>query len=353
MNSVLYEFKKVKKVYEGRAVLDLDTLCLEKGKIIGLLGPNGAGKTTLLEIAAFVSRPTTGEVWFDRKKVNYSKRILTQLRRKIVLVQQQAILFTAAVSKNVVFPLKIRNTPKARRERIVDELLALVGMTAFKNASAHKLSAGETQRVAIAQALACSPEVILLDEPIANVDIENRIAIEGIMRRINEEERISIIFTTHDMIQASRLADETVVLFHGKVARSMHENIFNGRIETDREGHRYCALPNGFQLKVHTEKTGSVRISIDPGRIRIHKRLPGNASMEEHAFQGKIVQLTDQDSHIRAIIDAEIPLAVLIPKEVFNSLDMSIGENVWFTCPVESVAVEHEGKMDTGEYQFP
>jgi tungstate transport system ATP-binding protein len=347
MNSVLYELKKVKKVYEERTVLDLDILCLEKGKVIGLLGPNGAGKTTLLEIAAFVSHPATGEVWFDRRKVDYSKRTLIHLRRKIVLVQQQAILFTTTVAKNVAFPLKIRNTPKAQRERIVDELLALVGMGAFKNARANKLSAGETQRVAIAQALACSPEVILLDEPTANVDVENQMAIEGIMRRINEEKGISVIFTMHDMIQASRLADETVVLFEGKVGRSMYENIFSGRIETDMQGQRYCVLPNGLRLRVHTEKTGSVRISIDPSRIRINKLPPGNAPIEENTFQGKIVQLTDQDSRIRALIDAGIPLSVLIPKDVFKSLGVSIGENVWLTCPVESVAIEHAAKMGT------
>ena len=345
MNSVLYEFKKVKKVYEGRTVLDLGTLCLEKGKIIGLLGPNGAGKTTLLEIAAFVSHPTTGEVWFERKKVDYSKRTLNHLRRKIMLVQQQAVLFTTTVAKNVVFPLKIRHTPKAQQARIVDELLALVGMTAFKNAGAHRLSAGETQRVAIAQALACSPDVILLDEPIANVDVENQIAIEGIMRGINEEKGISVIFTTHDMIQASRLADETVALFEGKVAQSMCENIFSGRIETDRKRQRYCILPNGLRLEVHTEKTGPVRISIDPSKVKINKLPPGNAPTKENTFQGKIVQLTDQDSHIRALIDAGIPLSVVTPKDVFKSLGVRIGENVCLTCPVESVAIEGAARV--------
>jgi tungstate transport system ATP-binding protein len=245
----------------------------------------------------------------------------------------------------VIFPLKIRNTPKAQRERIVDELLALVGMTAFKNARANKLSAGETQRVAIAQGLACSPEVILLDEPTANVDVENQIAIKGIMRRINEEKGISVIFTTHDMIQASRLADETVALFEGKVARSMYENIFSGRIETDMEGHRYCLLPNNLRLRVHAAKTGPVRISIDPSRIKINKLPPGNAPIKENTFQGKIVQLTDQDSRIRALIDAGIPLSVLIPEDMFKRLGVSIGENVWLTCSPESLTIENAVKM--------
>ena len=99
-----------------------------------------------------------------------------------MLVQQHCILFTATVWKNVEFPLTIRRIDKARRERIVEELLDLVGMAAFRHSKAHRLSGGETQRVAIAQALACFPEVILLDEPTANVDVENQITIERIVR---------------------------------------------------------------------------------------------------------------------------------------------------------------------------
>jgi tungstate transport system ATP-binding protein len=99
-------------------------------------------------------------------------------------------------------------------------------MRDFGHARAHKLSSGETQRVSIARALACFPEVILLDEPTANVDVENQIAIERIIREINRTKSISVVFTTHNMIQASRLADETVFLYEGKVARSIYENIF-------------------------------------------------------------------------------------------------------------------------------
>ena len=128
---MFYELKNLKKAYDGRTVLDLKTLTLEKGKIIGVLGPNGAGKTTLLEILAFLSAPTSGEFWFEKEKVDFTGGKLIDLRRKVVFVQQQPILFTTTVSNNVEFPLRIRRKAKAERERIVWELLDLVEMGAF------------------------------------------------------------------------------------------------------------------------------------------------------------------------------------------------------------------------------
>jgi tungstate transport system ATP-binding protein len=262
---------------------------------------------------------------------------LIHLRRKVVLVEQQSILFTTKVWKNVAFPLRIRGTPKARRERIVEDLLDLVGMGGFRHAKAHKLSGGETQRVAIARALACSPEVILLDEPTANVDVENQIAIERIIQEINQTKGISVIFTTHNMIQASRLADETVFLYEGKMARSIYENIFSGHMETDRTGSKHCVLQCGLRLGVGSEKSGPVRISIDPSAVKISQSR-SNASME-NTFQGKLIQLTDEQSRVRVVVDVGIPLSVMISKEVFGSLGLAMGQDVWLTCPQASIQV--------------
>ena len=159
-NAVLYELKNLKKTYDQRTVLNLKSLKLEKNKVLGLLGPNGAGKTTLLEIMAFLTRPSAGDIWFEEEWVDFTNgKLMMNLRRKVILIQQEPILFTTTVFKNVEYPLKIRKTPRAKRESIVKGLLELVGMEMFEHASAHKLSGGETHRVAIAQALACFPKV--------------------------------------------------------------------------------------------------------------------------------------------------------------------------------------------------
>lgn len=334
---MFYELKNLKKNYDGRTVLDLKTLSVERSKILALMGPNGAGKTTLLEILAFLRVPTSGEFWFENKKVAFNSSQLTDLRRKVVLVQQQPILFTTTVAKNVEFPLRIRGTPKGEGDKIVEELLDLVGMGAFGQSRAHKLSGGETQRVAIARALACSPEVVLLDEPTANVDVENQIAIEDIIQEINRKRHISVIFTTHDTIQASRLADETLFLFEGKIAQSIYENIFSAPIERDEEGFHTCLLPKGLRLQVASEQTGLTRISIDPSGVKINRRRPD--PLERNTLKGKLIQLTDEQSRVRALVDVGIPLSVLMPKEVFRGVHLGLGEEVWVTCPEESIKV--------------
>jgi tungstate transport system ATP-binding protein len=333
---MLYQLKNIIKAYNRRTVLDLKHLSLQKGKVIGLLGPNGSGKTTLLEILAFLLPPTSGEIWFKQEKVNSNMGRLMKLRRKVVLVQQHPILFTTTVYKNIDFPLKIRNTPKIRRSEMVDELLELVGMASFRNAGAHTLSGGQTQRVAIARALACSPEVVLLDEPMSSVDVENQITIERIIREINQIKGISVVFTTHDVVQTSRLADDTIFLLEGKVAKSIYENIFSARIETGTGDHKICTLPNGLRLKVQSEKSGPLRISIAPGELILSANIPTAA---ENTVKGKIIQLNEERIHVRALVDAGVPLNVLIPKESFNHHDMGIGDDVWVTCPVESIDI--------------
>jgi len=333
---MLYQLKNIIKAYNGQAVLEIKRLSIQKGKVIGLLGPNGSGKTTLLEILAFLLPPTSGEIRFKQEPINSNTGRLMKLRRKVVLVQQHPILFTTTVYKNIEFPLRIRSIPKARRREMADELLELVGMASFRDASAHTLSGGQTQRVAIARALACSPEVILLDEPMSSVDVENQITIERILREINQIKGISVVFTTHDVVQTSRLADDTIFLLEGKVAKSIYENIFSARMETGTGDHKFCSLPNGIQLKVQSQKTGPIRISIAPGALILS---PNKPTATENSVKGKIIQLNEERIHFRALVDAGVPLNVLIPKESFSRHDMGIGDDVWVSCPVESIEI--------------
>jgi tungstate transport system ATP-binding protein len=334
---MIYQLRRLRKSYNGRTVLDVEDLNIEKSRITGLLGPNGAGKTTLLKTLAFLLEPTTGEIRFKGERVDFAGGRLMDLRRKVVLVQQQPILFTSTVEKNVAFPLRIRKVPGAEQDRLVGELLDLVGMLPFRHAGAHRLSGGETQRVAIARALACFPELILMDEPTANVDVENQIAIEGIIREINEKKGISVIFTTHNMIQASRIAHKTVFLFEGRVARSTYENIFSGHIGQDEKGENICTLQSGLVLYVKEGNQGPARISIDPEGIEIRRGDRDCASV--NTFSGKLIQLTDENSRVRALVDVGIMLSVLIPKERLDDLDLRVGASVTVSCPAGAIKV--------------
>ena len=176
-----------------------------------------------------------------------------------------------------------------------------------------------------------------MDEPTASVDVENQITIEGIIREINREKRISVIFTTHNIVQASRLADETVFLYEGKIAQSIYENIFSGRIEVSEKGGEHCVLLNGLKLRVPSQKAGPIRISIDPSTLRVSKRRDGLS--EDNTFKGTLNQLSSEQGRVRALVDVGIPLSVLIPIEKFKDLQLGVGEEVWLTCPAESIEV--------------
>ncbi|MBF0547208.1 MAG: ATP-binding cassette domain-containing protein [Candidatus Riflebacteria bacterium] len=214
---MLFKIENLKKIYNKNVVLNVPELLLEEGKIYGLLGANGSGKTTLLNILAFLEKPSFGKVFYRDQAVVFSESNLQPLRREVILVDQQPILFSTTVYKNVEFGLKIRKIPKPKRDQIVRESLEKVAMASFANAEGNRLSTGETQRVAIARAIACSPQVLLLDEPTASVDMENQLMIEEIIKNLHQEMKLSVILTTHDKDQISKLVSEAIFLEKGSI----------------------------------------------------------------------------------------------------------------------------------------
>jgi len=216
--SMLYRAESLSKSFKDRKILDIQHLEIERHKIYALIGANGAGKTTLLNLLAFLAVPSSGDLQFCSEKVSFKQQHLLELRRRVVLVDQYPILFTAPVWKNVEFGLKVRGVSKKAREKRVAEVLELVGMQDFRLADAHKLSGGESKRVALARALVIDPEVLLCDEPTANVDEENQEVILGILERINTEKKTSIIMATHYLAQSRRLAHHILMLEYGALS---------------------------------------------------------------------------------------------------------------------------------------
>ncbi|MEM2561903.1 MAG: ATP-binding cassette domain-containing protein, partial [Candidatus Bathyarchaeia archaeon] len=173
------EVKNLFKEYSGRQVLKGITFSVQKGEFFVLLGPNGSGKTTLLKILDLLEEPTSGEVWLNGEPVDYSSsKERVMLRRRIGMVFQQTVLFNMSVLDNVAYPLKVRG--ERNFEQKVKSVLELVQLKGFERKNALTLSGGEAQRVAIAQALVTEPELLLLDEPTANLDPKNASIVEEV-----------------------------------------------------------------------------------------------------------------------------------------------------------------------------
>lgn len=334
---MLFMIKDLTKVYGNRTVLDIPNLAFQEGIIYALQGPNGSGKTTLLEILSLLIPPTTGEITYGARKIDFSSNNMTALRREIVMVQQNPVLFTTTVYKNVEFGLRIRGASKLERQKVIEESLDLVGMGAFAGAEASKLSGGETQRVAIARALACSPKVMFFDEPTANVDVENQIVIEQIIQDINTQKKISVILTTHNLTQASRLSQEVISLFEGRRVPSIFENMFSGRIEIDDAGNKHCLIQDKVRLLTETERRGEVRLSIDPLKIKILS--VQELDPKKNVFRGRLVQLTEEQDLVRAVLDIGIPLNILLQKDTLRQKALNIGDEVGIFCPKEAIQI--------------
>jgi tungstate transport system ATP-binding protein len=334
---MLFSVKNLTKVYGERTVLDLPDLVFEKGLIYALQGPNGSGKTTLLETLSLLIPPSTGTILYDGRNIDFTHTDLTSLRREIVMVQQHPVLFTTTVYKNLEFGLKIRGTSRMERQRIIEESLDLVGMQGFSHAWAHKLSGGETQRVAIARAIACSPKVMFFDEPTSSVDVENQIVIERIMQDINVQKNISVIFTTHNLTQASRLSHDVISLFDGRQVPSTYENILAGNIVVDQSGRRQCLIGENLALSLDTEKKGPVKLTIDP--LKITLLAPQEFAEQENLFQGRLIELAQDQALVRAVVHIGIPLYVLLPGEALREKGLTVGDPVTVLCPPDAVHV--------------
>jgi tungstate transport system ATP-binding protein len=178
---------------------------------------------------------------------------------------------------------------------------------------------------------------MLFDEPTSSVDVENRNIIERILSEINSEKQISVVFTTHDLTQASKLSHEVIPLFEGRKVPSVYENIFTSTISAEDEGKMLCHIRDDIALLAETGMEGKVKISIDPLKILVHKNRRHDSGT--NLLKGKLVQLTDEQTLVRAAVDVGIPLNVLLPKEAFKEQSLTIGDEVTVLIPREAITV--------------
>ncbi|MGE5390430.1 MAG: ATP-binding cassette domain-containing protein [Deltaproteobacteria bacterium] len=225
----LFEITHLTKGYRERTVLSIDKLYLERERIYAILGPNGAGKSTLLRILNLLVEPDTGDIKFMDGQLLRSGHKSYEMARRMCMVFQRPLMFSTSVYNNVAYGLRLRKLPRREIDRSVREALDFVGMQGFIDYPATKLSGGEMQRVALARALVLEPEVLLLDEPTANLDPHSVQVIEEIVRNHHQQFGTSVIMVTHNLFQARRMADEVILLVGGEVVeKSDVVSFFNG-----------------------------------------------------------------------------------------------------------------------------
>ncbi|MEP2471050.1 MULTISPECIES: ABC transporter ATP-binding protein [Roseobacteraceae] len=200
---------------EFTAISRID-LEINSGELVALLGPSGCGKTTTLRMIAGLETPTVGRILFDGADIS---EVPVQDRNVGMVFQRYALFPHMTVEKNVMFGLKVRGTPKAQITERLDEILDVVQLQPFRRRFPAQLSGGQMQRVAIARTLITNPSVLMMDEPLANLDTKLRGEMRRFIRTLQQRLGITTIFVTHDQVEAMELADRVAVIFDGALAQ--------------------------------------------------------------------------------------------------------------------------------------
>lgn len=224
MNNIV-ELKDVFVSFDGERVLDGLNLKIEDKEFITLLGPSGCGKTTTLRLIAGFLDPDSGEIRFEGKDLNgvpaYKRQVNT-------IFQRYALFPHLNVFENVAFGLRVKKVPEKEITKQVTELLKLVNLEGFENRKISTLSGGQQQRIAIARAIANRPKVLLLDEPLAALDLKLRKDMQKELRRMQKQLGITFVFVTHDQEEALTMSDRVVVMDKGKIQQvGTPQDIYN------------------------------------------------------------------------------------------------------------------------------
>jgi len=225
MSENIVELKGISVAFDGEQVLDDLSLTIKDKEFITFLGPSGCGKTTTLRLIAGFLEPDKGDVLFEGKIINgvpaYKRQVNT-------IFQRYALFPHLNVYENIAFGLRIKKLPEKEIKEKVAEMLKLVNLVGLEKRSIDTLSGGQQQRVAIARAIANRPKVLLLDEPLAALDLKLRKDMQKELKKIQEQLGITFIFVTHDQEEALTMSDRVVVMDGGKIQQvGTPQDIYN------------------------------------------------------------------------------------------------------------------------------
>ena len=241
------QFQVKKRVVTALKDVSLD---IPKGEFVCIVGPSGCGKTTLLRILAGLEKPTTGsmDLYHENPSVPLNSMVF----------QEHSIFPWMTVKKNIGYGLRMRKVPKDERERIVNIYLDKIGMNKFGNALPHQLSGGMRQRVSVARAFANDPEILLMDEPFAALDEQNRLLLQQELVRIWEETQKTVVFITHSIDEAIFLADRIYVM-------TAHPGTMKASFKIDLPRPRKIEEVRGSRrfLELFTEIWGMLKEEVD------------------------------------------------------------------------------------------
>ncbi len=310
--NTLIELKNVSVSFDGENVIDDLSMKISDGEFVTLLGASGCGKTTTLRLIAGFIEPDSGQILFGSKDMNgvppYKRQVNT-------IFQRYALFPHLNVFENIAYGLRVRHVPKNEVNERVAEMLQLINLEGFEKRNVAKLSGGQQQRVAIARALILKPKVLLLDEPLAALDLKLRKDMQRELKNIQKSLGITFIYVTHDQEEALSMSDTVVVMNKGKIQQIGspvdiynepqnafvadfigESNIIDGTMPEDYivkfAGKTFRCLDSGF------EKNEPVDVVIRPEDVDI-------VPLEKGMVNGLVTSVTFRGVHFEIIVDVK------------------------------------------------
>ncbi len=334
--------------YGGRLVLDVDRIDVRRSEVLAVLGPNGAGKSTLFRLLLLLERPDAGRIHFEGRAVSPGDRAAM---RRMAGVFQRPMLFAGSVESNVALGLRARGVPRRERARRVAEALAWVGLERLAHVPVGTLSGGEAQRVALARALVVEPDVLLLDEPTANLDVTVRRRFREDLERLVRQRAGAVVLITHDPAEAFAIADRVAVIQEGRIVQvgtptdvvmdpatpfvaafTGAELLLDARVTGYADELLTVQLPGGVQLHAvaapgHGFRPGApVHVAYRPEDIVLST---GEAETSaRNRLSLRVASLVPAGSLIRVRLEGGVELAALVTRESAERLGLAPGRPV-------------------------
>lgn len=344
--------RNVSKAFGENVVLKEFTETFKDGEFITLLGPSGCGKTTMLRMIAGFERPTTGEILIGDRMVSSEKVFLPPEKREIGMVfQSYAVWPHMTVQENVAYPLKIRKTPKHEVAEQVKRALETVHLSQYADRTPDQLSGGQQQRVALARAMVGRPELLLLDEPLSNLDAKLRESMRFEIKEIQRQSGVTVVYVTHDQTEAMAMSDRIILLNRGAVQQAAPpEEIYNhpanqfvadflGKVvflKGEAKEKEIVLDGTGQSVPFAGDRRGRVELAVRPERITLS---PENGilrgTLENQYFLGDV-----NECRVRV---GEKQIRVIAPPETFFS--MNVGDPLWLTFR-EQIVFDEEGSLE-------
>ena len=319
----------ISKSFGENTVLQDFNETFRDGEFVTLLGPSGCGKTTMLRIIAGFEKPSSGELYLDEKLVSGGKTFVPPERRSIGMVfQSYAVWPHMNVFDNVAYPLTIRKTPKAEIRASVERVLDIVHLGQYAGRLPNQLSGGQQQRVALARALVAAPGLLLLDEPLSNLDAKLRESMRFEIKEIQRRTGITVVYVTHDQTEAMAMSDRIFLINRGVVQQSgSPDEIYNqpanqfvadflGKVDFFKgeagDGRIVFPAMGGQALPYDGPRSGRVDVAIRPENIVIDPEGPLSGRLESLYYLGDVV-----DCRVRA---GEALVRVIAPGYLHGSL---------------------------------